>query len=76
MKLHIVSSIVDGYAKEDAKSAFVIGAYTKLEVANAVCKVSGYGARVSAIDVDHTPPGLLSMMKHYGIKLPEESLSC
>lgn len=73
MKLHIVSTLVGGYAREDAATASVVGAYTNPVVADAVRKVSGYGASVSEIEVDHIPCGLLEMIKQLGIKLPEKN---
>lgn len=73
MKLHIVSTLTGGYAREDSAAASVVGAYTNPAVADAVRKVSGYGASVSAIEVDHIPPGLLEAIKQFGIKLPENN---
>lgn len=56
MKVYIVHRTRSGYAREDAKTSDVIGAYTDKEVARKVA-VIGYG-RVDEVEVDYILPGI------------------
>lgn len=73
--LHVVACQVGGFAREDDPRTQVVGAYSNQAVAEAVKKVAGWGATVTAVEVDHIPAGLLNTMKELGIKLPESVAS-
>lgn len=68
--LHIVSTLSAGFAREDSPSSSVVGAYTDPEVADAVRRVSGFDAKVTAIELDRIPAGLHQTMLDLGMKLP------
>lgn len=67
MKLHVVSSLVGGYAREDAPTATVVGAFQDPVVANAVKLAMGIGAQVHEIEVDHVPAGLQKTIDELGL---------
>jgi len=48
----------------------VVGAYCDPRVASAVQRVGGVSAQVTALEIDHVPPGLADAMFKLGIKLP------
>jgi hypothetical protein len=69
--LHVVSDLSAGYAREDASSAAVIGAYTNAEVALAVKRVCGSSAQVHRVEVDFIPKELANAMQEFGNRLPD-----
>jgi hypothetical protein len=68
--IHVVAKTVDGFAREDSLNANVVGAYLNPKVADAVRKVSGYGAIVTAVEIDFIPSGLVEAMNQFGIVVP------
>jgi len=57
--LHVVTTLVGGYAREDGDVARVTGVYSSPELANLVKKVCGSRAMVTAVVVDDVPPGYI-----------------
>lgn len=69
-QLYIVADVLAGYAREDAGSARVIGAYTQPDVAALVAKGTGPGAKVETIQIDKIPLGIAQYLKELGFKHP------
>ncbi len=79
MKLYVVANQISGYAREDAHTVNVVGAYTMLSVAKAVKSAAGFGATISEIEVDYIYPGHRDSAIALGFKLPAsmaESSDC
>ncbi len=70
MELHLVTHMVDGYAREDASQAGVVGAYTDPKTAALVARVAGFEAKVHTVEVDKVPEGLRRFAKELGLTLP------
>lgn len=68
--VHVVAATVGGYAREDSPNVDIVGAYLNPKVADAVRKVAGYGATVTALELDFIPAGLVEAMREFGIVLP------
>lgn len=71
MQLHLVITLVGGYAREDQSHASVIGAYTDPEVARVVRLCCGSQASVQIIEVDAIPLGVREFARNLSLKLPE-----
>lgn len=65
--LHVVTTLTAGYAREDASSAGVVGAYFDAALARAVAQVAGPCAAVAAVEIGHIPPGYVQSMNALGI---------
>lgn len=73
MELHVVVTLAPGYAREDASTASLIGAYTDAEVAESVRKCSmNRDARVVPVSLDAIPQGVRENAKLFNIVLPSE----
>lgn len=71
--VHVVATTVGGYAREDSQNVDVVGAYLNPKVADAVRKVAGNGATVTALELDFIPAGLVEAMRQFGIVLPTDA---
>ena len=67
MKLYVVHRTRAGYAREDAPTSDVVGAFTDREVARKVAILS-YGQYVE-VDVDYIMPGIKAAAPEYGFEL-------
>ena len=67
MKLYVVHRTRSGYAREDAPTSDVVGAYTDKEVARKVA-LTGYGQWME-IEVDYIPPGIKAAADEFGFEL-------
>lgn len=67
MELHVVARPTAGYAREDAGSVGVVGAYSDAAVADKVRRLSGFDAKVERVTVDVIPVGFLRNAGAFGI---------
>lgn len=72
--LYVVTNLVGGFAREDSPSAAVVGVYTDSELANKVKRMSGYGASVSEVEVDHIWMGHIITARELGMPFSDEQL--
>lgn len=70
MTLPVVVSMVGGFAREDASTPSVVGAYTNPELAAKLAIIRGFGSVVLPVEVDVIPPGLLQDAEAMKIALP------
>lgn len=73
MKIHVVARPEAGYAREDPAGVGVVGAYVDAEVAEKVKTLSGVGAKVQAVTLNHVPPGFLHSAAAFGMRLEQTS---
>lgn len=57
--IFVVVQLIDGYAREDAQGASVVGVYTDNDKAALVASASGFGAKVFPVALDAAPKGIL-----------------
>ena len=67
MKLYVVHCTRAGYAREDAPSSDVVGAFTDPEVARKVALLSH--GRYMEVEVDYIMPGIRAAAPELGITL-------
>lgn len=67
--VHVVTSLVSGYAREDASTSRAVGVYTDPELARKVAQLCGFGSSANAVEVNFVPAGIKSDADAFGIKL-------
>lgn len=68
-QLHIVVDQVGGFAREDASTPCVIGAYTNPKVAQQVKIIANSGASIHTVEINHVPEGYLRSAEQMGFGL-------
>jgi len=58
--IHVVTTQIGGFAREDDPVTHVVGAYSSPALAELVRKACGYGAAVTTIELDAVPPGYVA----------------
>lgn len=66
-KLHVVTTLMAGFASEDSSRAGVVGAYFDKELATAVRSVAGADATVYSVEIGHVPQDCVQAMAKLGI---------
>ena len=67
MDLHVVLKLEGGFAREDAPTPAIVGAFTDLKIAGQVRVLAGQGARLQTITVDQVPAHLIDSAKELGL---------
>ena len=58
MKVYVVATVKEGYAKEDPLRPGVVSVHTDKYGADSVKRVYGGTAQVFEVELDHVPPGV------------------
>jgi len=67
--VHVVTTLVSGYAREDASTSRAVGAYTDPELARKVAQLCGFGSSAHAVELNVVPAGIKADAEVFGIKL-------